>query len=83
MMIITSRSAVRGGHTMCQAGAILGIGDHMLIDTGTTHNFININFACIISLTEQRMNTSVLHRQAPSIITVLLALSAIMQATRQ
>jgi hypothetical protein len=68
---------------MCQAGAILGTGDHMLVDTGATHNFININFACIIGLMEQHINTSVLHRQAPSIITMLLALSAITQAARQ
>jgi hypothetical protein len=66
-----------------QAGAILGTSDHMLVNTGATHNFININFARIISLTEQRINTNVLHRQAPSIITALLALSAITQAARQ
>jgi hypothetical protein len=83
MMIVTSQSAIRGRHTMCQAGAILGTSDHMLVNTGATHNFININFARIIGITEQRINTSVLHRQAPSIITMLLALSAIMQAARQ
>jgi hypothetical protein len=83
MMIVSLRSVILGRHTMCQAGAILGTDDHMLVDIGATHNFININFACIIGLMEQRINTSVLHKQAPSIITTLLALSAITQAARQ
>jgi hypothetical protein len=83
MMIVTSRSVVRGRHTMCRAGAILDTVDHILVDTGATHIFISINFGCIIGLAEKRINTSVLHRQAPSIITALLALSAIMQAAHQ
>jgi hypothetical protein len=83
VMIVTSRSVIRGRHTMCQVGAILGTGDHMLVDTGAAHNFININFTRIIGLMEQRINTSVLHRQAPSIITTLLALSAITQVAHQ
>lgn len=45
---------------MYLAGAILGTCAHMLVDTGTTHNIIDINFTCLIGLLKQRINTTIL-----------------------
>ena len=39
---------------------VLGTGAHILVDTGTTHNVIDINFARLIDLLEKRINTMTL-----------------------
>ena len=47
---------------MYLAGVVSGIGVHILVDTGATHNIININVARLIGLQEQRINTAILVR---------------------
>lgn len=44
---------------MCLAGAILGTGAHIFVETGATHNIINLNFMRLIDLLKQRINTAV------------------------
>lgn len=39
---------------------IIGNGVHVLIDSGSTHNVIDINVARTIGLSEQRINTTIL-----------------------
>jgi hypothetical protein len=60
MMIETTHSAVRGSPPMYLTGAISRTGVHILVDTGTTHNIIDINVARIIDLLEQRIETTIL-----------------------
>jgi len=45
---------------MLLAGAILGEGVRILIDTGVTHNIIDINFAQLVCLMEHHINTRIL-----------------------
>ena len=60
MMIGTTQSALCGSPPMFLAGAIVGTGVHILVDTGATHNVIDINVARPIGLLEQRINTTIL-----------------------
>ena len=60
MMLGTTPPAVHGCHPMYLAGAILGTGVHILVDTGATHNIIDINVARTIGLLEQRITTTIL-----------------------
>lgn len=60
MLVVTQGPGVRGGRTMCLAGAVLGTGAFILIDTGATHNVIDINFARVVNLREQRINTTII-----------------------
>ena len=41
-------------------GVVSGTGVHILLDTGATHNVIEINIAHLIGLLEQRMDTTIL-----------------------
>jgi hypothetical protein len=54
MMIGTGQSPVQGHPPMYLAGVVSGTGVHILVDTGATHNIIDINVARHISLQEQR-----------------------------
>jgi ornithine carbamoyltransferase len=45
MMIGTTQSAVCSSPPVFLARVILGTGIHILVDTGTTHNIIDINVA--------------------------------------
>jgi len=45
MMIGTHSSGVHGWRTMFLAGVVLGQGVHILVDTGATHNILDVNFA--------------------------------------
>ena len=60
MLIGAPNSAVRGGRTMLLAGAILGQGVRILVDTGATHNVIDSSTARTIGLGEHRITTTVL-----------------------
>ena len=60
MLIGAPNSAVRGGRTMLLAGAILGQGVQILVDTGATHNVIDSSSARTIGLGEHRITTTVL-----------------------
>ena len=41
-------------------GVMSGTGIHILVDTGATHNIIDVNVAHLIGLQEQRINTAIL-----------------------
>jgi hypothetical protein len=60
MMIGTEQSPVRGYPPMYLTGVVSRTGVHILEDTGATHNVININVAHLISLLEQRIDTTIL-----------------------
>ena len=45
---------------MYLAGVVSSNGVHILVDTGATHNIIDINVARLISLKEHRINTAIL-----------------------
>jgi hypothetical protein len=60
MMISTTHTAVHGSPPMYLAGSILVTGVHILVDTGATHNVIDINVARAIGLLEQRVHTTIL-----------------------
>lgn len=51
---------VHGWCTMFLAGTILGQDVHILIDTGTTHNILDINFARLANLAERCISTTIL-----------------------
>ena len=52
MMIGTDQSLVLGRPPMYLTGVVSETGVHILIDTGATHNIIDINVAHLISLLE-------------------------------
>ena len=60
MMIGTTQWAVRSSPPMFLVGAILGTDVHILVDTGATHNIIDINVARTIGLLEQHITTTIL-----------------------
>jgi len=60
MMIGTNQSAVRSCPPMYLIGVVSGMGIHILVDTGATHNIIDINVTCLIGLREQRIDTTIL-----------------------
>jgi hypothetical protein len=60
MMIGTANAAVRGCTPMYLTGVIAGTGVFILVDTGATHNIIDINVARLIGLREQRIDTTIL-----------------------
>jgi hypothetical protein len=43
---------------MYLVGAVLSIDNHMLIEIGVMHNFIHINFVCLLGLLEHRIHTT-------------------------
>ena len=45
---------------MYLAGVVSSNGVHILVDTGATHNIIDINVAHLIGLQEQRIDTTIL-----------------------
>jgi predicted aspartyl protease len=45
---------------MYLTGMVSETGVHILVDTGTTHNIIDINVARLIGLQQQRINTTIL-----------------------
>jgi hypothetical protein len=58
-MIGTTQSPMHGCPPMCLAGVVSGTSIHILVDTGATHNIIDINVTLLISL-EQRIDTTIL-----------------------
>jgi hypothetical protein len=60
MMIGTEQSLVHGCPPMCLIGVVSETDVHILEYTGATHNVININVARLISLLEQRIDTTIL-----------------------
>jgi hypothetical protein len=60
MMLGTTQSTARGCHLMYLVGVVLDHGAHILVDTGTKHHIIDINFTRLISLLEQHINTTIL-----------------------
>ena len=50
MMIGTGQFPVQGRPPMYLAGVVSGIGVHILVDTGATHNIIDSNVARLIGL---------------------------------
>jgi hypothetical protein len=45
---------------MYLAGAMFGTDAHILVETGATHNVIDVNFIRLIDLLEKRINTMTL-----------------------
>jgi hypothetical protein len=60
MMIGTPNAAVHGCTPMYLTGVIVGTGVFILVDTGATHNIIDINVARLIALREQCIDTTIL-----------------------
>jgi hypothetical protein len=60
MMIGRTQSGVQGTSPMYLEGVINGVGVLVLVDSGLTHNVIEINVAHSIGLREQRINTTIL-----------------------
>jgi hypothetical protein len=60
MMIGMTQSEVQGTSPMYLEGVINGVGVLVLVDSGLTHNVIDINVAHSIGLQEQRINTTIL-----------------------
>jgi hypothetical protein len=60
MMIGTDQSPVQGLPPMYLTGVVSGTGVHILVDTGSTHNIINIDVAHLLGLQKQRINTAIL-----------------------
>jgi hypothetical protein len=60
MMIGTTHSVVRGCTPMYLTGVIAGTGIYILVDTGATHNVIDINMARLIGLRKGRIDTTIL-----------------------
>jgi hypothetical protein len=60
MMIGRTQSGVQGASPMYLEGVINDAGVLVLVDSGSTHNIININVARSIGLQEQHINTSIL-----------------------
>ena len=50
MMIGMGQSSVQGRPPMYLAGVVSGTSAHILVDTGATHNIIDINVARLIGL---------------------------------
>jgi hypothetical protein len=59
-MIETEQSLVCGCPPRYLTSVVSGTGVHILVDTGTTHNIIDINIARLIGLLEQRIDTTIL-----------------------
>ena len=57
MMLGMTQSTAHSCCPMYLVGAVLGTGAHILVHMGATHNVIDMNFACLIGLLRQRINT--------------------------
>jgi hypothetical protein len=60
MMIGRLQYGVQGASRMYIEGVMNAAGVLLLVDSGSTHNVIDINVACAIGVQEQRINTTIL-----------------------